>query len=295
MFNSLKIKSVVAFKLVEPIDQEGLNAALKDKAFIPCGSSQMTSCGFEVDEATGDAVIEVNDMLLCSFVEETKNIPSSVVKLELQKYMKLNNIEKFKNKSEKEMATQDVYSRLIPRAFVKQRREFILIDNANERLFILNASVKRAEMVSVEIRKALGSLKIAHLVNSESVSVCLTDLVRNPENAPSELEIGSVCKAVEVDDPSASVKVNKILLNHEDIIETLGVRRVVELQAVYKESLVVMIKSNADFALSGLKVVGDNAESLSEYEDASDRMRAQVALTIGSVNELIDLLIKESE
>ncbi|MGJ0580993.1 recombination-associated protein RdgC, partial [Xenorhabdus bovienii] len=86
-----------------------------------------------------------------------KELWSKIEKLEGEQHRKL-------KKTEKDSLKDEVIHTLLPRAFSKESRTYLWIDNDNQRIVVDANSAKRAEDTLALLRKTLGSLPVTPMM-----------------------------------------------------------------------------------------------------------------------------------
>ena len=111
------------------------------------------------------------------------------------------------------MLKSDIYDDLLSRALVKSWQLHAYVDIKSNCLIINTSSAKKAELVTIMLRKALGSLKVAlpgiagtdMSELSSPVELMLTKWLKT-NNYPKDLVIGQKCVLQSVDDKAGVIR-----------------------------------------------------------------------------------------
>lgn len=287
-------KNLHLFQFMEKFElsAEALEAELARRAFEPCPTNEARSEGWAPPGGEEDAplVHASNGMLLFCLKAEEKLVPASVVKEEFE--IKRKAFEQAQNrklrKQEREELKDDVYHSLLPRAFSKSTHTHAYIDPLKGWLVVNAASAKKAEALTVALRKTLGSLKI-QLPEVQPIALLLTDWLTT--NAyPESIVIQDTCVLHDNKD-GGTIRCSKQNLLASDIQTLLDGREVAQLAMSWKEQVSFVLTE--DFAVKSLKfleVIQDQYNDIyAETEQA--RFDASFTIMVLTLRELLDMLM----
>ena len=163
-------KNLQLYRFTKPfeLDASTLGEQLEEKAFLPCGSQDMTRSGWvaPLGRHGSEFVHSTNGYLMLCLKRQDKLLPASVINEELeQKALEIESREARQLARKERRALRDeVYFSLLPKAFVRSSLQFAYISPRDQLLVIDAASAKRAEDLLQELRDTLGSLSVIPLV-----------------------------------------------------------------------------------------------------------------------------------
>ncbi|MFP1738320.1 recombination-associated protein RdgC [Lonsdalea quercina] len=177
------LKNALIYRLTRKVSFEEMESQLSEFAFTPCGSQDMTKCGWVTPMGScSDALThEVNGQILICARKEEKILPSPVIKQALkEKVDKLENEQRRKlKKTEKDAIKDEVLHSLLPRAFSRFSQVWLWIDTVNDLIIVDATSAKKSEDTLALLRKTLGSLPVVPLMMENPIELTLTDWVRS--------------------------------------------------------------------------------------------------------------------
>lgn len=183
------LNSLSPFTLNTQVTASDLNNALTTHAFQPCTTSTPSTHGFIAPFAhSEDLAYELNNCIVFAFKIESKVIPASALKKEVA--ARVAKIEEIENrdlgKKEKDVIKEDAYQALVAKALTREEVINGYFDLKANLLLIGTASTRKAELVTVALRKALGSLKIS-CFNTGSLSTSMRGWIID-QNLPRGLD-----------------------------------------------------------------------------------------------------------
>ena len=154
-------KNLYLFRLVKPFDltPEQLDEQLANAPFRPCGPLEMGTLGFVPPLGkTGRTLVHTANgcMMICVRSEE-KLLPGSVVReVVAEKVAEIEEEQMRKvTRKERDSIKDEVLQDLLPRAFSRSRTTYLYIDPRLQYLIVDSSSPKRAEEITVLMRKSL--------------------------------------------------------------------------------------------------------------------------------------------
>jgi recombination associated protein RdgC len=208
-------------------------------------------------------------MLLCLRIEE-KMVPASVVREILTQRIELLEEKEGRKvyKKEKERLKDEVFFELLGRAFSKNQRVYGCIDLVDGNLWVDAASMKKAELFTTELRRALGTLKI-QLPQVMNVPLILTDWVQS-KKLPAEFVIldNFVIEDVKT---GGVIRGQKQEIFADDIQSLFdGSRHIIQLGLAWCDLVSLVLKQ--DFSIKSLKFL---QEVKAEASDIFTETKAQ--------------------
>ncbi len=270
---------------------------LSTARFVACGASQPESAGWVAPRGNPEAALaeSVGGQLILQLCTETKAVPGSVVKAQVQ--AELDKIEKDtgrrpKGKRAKELKEAVVHA-LLPRAFPKQSNTVIWVDAKAGFVLVGAASVKKADAVVTRLLDLLGGgLKLGLLQTQLAPATAMADWLREQE-APAGFTIDRDCELKQPDSEKAAVRYSRHSLELEEIGEhikqgkmptQLALSYAGRISFVLTEALTLKKIKLLDVALEG---AGAKAEA-----NTDDNFDADVALMTGELQQMIPALLE---
>ena len=295
-------KNLQLFQFIDQFElsAEALEQELQYHAFEPCPTHLPRSEGWAAPLGEEDAplVHASNGMLLFCLKSEEKIIPAAVVKEEFDikcKVFEKNQNRKIRKKERDELKTE-VYDSLLPRAFSKSTCTYAYIDPVEGWLIVNTASASKAEDLTVQLRKTLGSLKI-QLPEVQSIPLLLTDwLVTNVY--PKSFVIQDTCVLNDTKE-GGTIRCNKQNLMGDDIQTLLDGREVSQLALTWKEQINLVLTE--DFAVKSLRFLEMVQDQANDIYTETEQARFDATFTIMSLTirelivELMDIFAKKPE
>ena len=169
------------------VDLSELNAVLKDDALVeealekasfkPCAAQELASVGFApIFSHEGLYHFSSGENHFFKLIEETKLLPSSVVKTELNEITQQKEIELKRQlrKNEKEALKAAVAGKLLAQAFATRRELLIWMNTDKSIVGVAATSSKRAEKALAMLREAFSTFPAKLLAPHASTFTFLT-------------------------------------------------------------------------------------------------------------------------
>ncbi|WP_119342652.1 recombination-associated protein RdgC [Facilibium subflavum] len=289
-------KNLALFEFTSPfdVDVETVEARLNDYRFVPCSSHAPTSMGW-VAPAGGEAplVHAAQGFVMVAFQIQEKIVPAGVIKEMLDEKVEeieLRETRKVKKK-EKDALKEEIYQSLLPRAFTKNSIIYAYIDTIKGWLVINASSAKKAEVLTVNLRKALGSLKI-RIPEVLPVSMLLTQWLKTNEY-PVDFSIEDQCVLQDNQDASGLIRCQRQNLFTDDIQSLIDSgREVIQLALSWQEKVSFVL--NDEFMIKSLKFLELIQDQVNDIvsETKAERFDADFAIMTETLREFIDGLMQ---
>ena len=187
-FNFFKHAQVYSLRTIAPVwgNVLELHDLLKVYPFTPCGDHDFARTGWLMqtteDGEIPDILHRATDVLL-TVVKEVRQIPATVLKDKQQEAYKDFETRqgRWPKKTERDALRDEIFQKLIPRAFTKRHHTQIWVDLVNELVVVDAASAKVAEDALAMLRKTLGSLPVVPVCAAEPIELTLTDWIKAGE------------------------------------------------------------------------------------------------------------------
>lgn len=211
---------------IEHWDQPALGAIeerLSGAPFVECGASQPESVGWVPPrgEPHGALVESIAGQLVFKLCTETKSVPGSVVKTQVQ--AQLDAIEKQtgrrpRGKQVRELKESVVHA-LLPRAFPKRADTLVWLDPAAGLVWVGVGSTKRADaVVTLLIERLGGGLKLSLLQTALSPATAMSNWL-SEKQAPPGFSIDRECELKQPDSERATVRYARHTLEIDEVGE----------------------------------------------------------------------------
>ena len=284
-------KNLVLFQFTKnfTISSSELEKHLSEHAFRACLSSDSASIGWVPPLAQYMSLVHVaSGFMMVSFKVQEKMVPAAVVKELLDEKVEeieLRDSRKVKKK-EKDTLKEEIYQSLLPRAFTRNTVINAYIDIQAGWLVVNASSAKKAETLTINLRKALGSLTI-RIPEVLPVSMLLTQWLKTNEY-PQDLMIEDQCVLQDNKDASGIIRCQRQNLFTDDILSLIDSgREVIQLALSWQDQLSFII--NDDFMLKSLKfleVVQDKANNILS-ENKEERYDADFVIMAETLREFV--------
>lgn len=290
-------KNLIIFQLTESfkVDIETFENSLAEHKFHPCQSIDPISMGWTspIGIEEGTLVHHANGYSMVCLKIEEKIVPVGVIKEMLDE--KVEEVELRENrkvrKKEKDALKDEIYHSLLPRAFSKHSFIYGYIDLKANLLVIDAASSKKAEILTVQLRKALGSLKI-QTPDVITIPTLLTKWLAE-NKYPNDLVIEDNCVLKDPDDNSGTIRCQRQNLLSGEIAQLIeNGREVIQMGLTWRDQIGFVIKE--DFSVRSVKfleVLQDQANDIFT-ETESERFDADFAIMTESLHEFIIYLFE---
>lgn len=272
---------------------EAMEAELRHKVFVPCGSTDALSMGWV--SPTGDSAdplaYSANGFVLVTLKIEEKLVPSRVIKDMLaEKIAEFEATTGLKvRRKDKEQWQDEIYHTLLPRAFSRITQISAYIDPVKSLLIVDAASPSKAEKLTEFLRKTLGSLKI-QLLPLQDVPTLLTEWIARGRY-PAEFVIEDGCVLEDLAN-GGMIRCQGEDLQSEDIKSLLRAnqRSVVQIRLSWCDQIRFVLKQ--DLSICGLKFLDTMREQLNDVsaESAKQQFDAEFCLMTESLRYFFDQL-----
>ncbi|MDO9075780.1 MAG: recombination-associated protein RdgC [Rubrivivax sp.] len=275
-----------------PLSQ--IEARLQGARFVECGASQPESIGWVEPrgEAHGAMVESVGGQLILKLATETKAVPGSVVKTEVQ--AKLDTIEKDtgrrpRGKIVKELKEEVIHA-LLPRAFPKRSDTLVWVDPKAQWLVVGAGSVKKADALVTRLLELLGGgCKLSLVQTALSPATAMSTWLAE-KDAPAGFAIDRECELKQPDTEKASVRYARHTLDIDEVGEHIKQGKLPTQLALTWGDRVSFVLTEA-LTLKKIKLLDVVLEGVSSSTKDEGGFDADVALFTGELRLLIPDLV----
>lgn len=273
-------KNLCPYRLMEPftLSAEELEEKLSAFGYVPCGSLDMQSRGWVPPLGRhGEQLVHVaNGVYLICLREESKILPASVVREELEERIEAREEQDMRKvrKREREQLREEITFELLPRAFSRTKDTFGYIDTVSGWLVVDSSSWRQAEGFTEFLRECLETLPIAPPATTDAPQSIMTDWLAS-DSIPSDLELGEEAVFEDPATEGCEIRCKRQDLQADEIKAHLtSGKRIRRLALGWNERLTCVV--DADYSIKRLRfsdvvkeAAGDyTAETFAEQFDA---------------------------
>lgn len=200
-----------------------IDQRLQAGRFLPCGASQPESVGWVEPrgQAHGAMAESVGGQLILKLATETKAVPGSVVKSQVEE--RLAEIEKDTGRRPRgkivKQLKEEVVHTLLPRAFPKRSETWVWLDARAGLALVGAGSAKKADAVLTRLLDAVGGgLRLALIQTAVSPATAMADWLAAKE-APAGFSIDRECELKQPDSDKATVRYARHTLDIDEVGE----------------------------------------------------------------------------
>ncbi len=254
-FKNARLYTVDLSELGDAIrDEIQFEDALSACPFKPVSGNDISSIGFAPLFGNNTTFsFKTGGGYFCRLIEETKLLPASVIRTELDNLIlqKEAELQRELRKNEKEALKTAITGKLLSQAFATRRDILAYVQPDKKFLVVSASSAKRAEKVVAMLREAFVSFPAKVLQPRCAVEDRLTSWISKGE-IPQGFSLGTDVVLKSTDDEGGVVRVSREDLSSEEIMVHIEAGKVVnELQLLYTDALSLVLTS--DLALKRVK------------------------------------------
>jgi recombination associated protein RdgC len=277
----------------EPPTQGDIERRLDGARFAQCRPTQPQSAGWVEPrgEKHGALLESVGGQLLLKLCSETKPVPASVVKEQLN--ARLDKIEaetgrRPKGKAAREIKDEIVHE-LLPRAFPKRSTTLVWIDLKARRVLIGAASGKKADAVVTQLVDLFGGLRLLPLQTELSPATAMSAWLSDKQ-APARFSVDRECELRQPDSEKAAVRYSRHTLEIDELAAHIKQGKLPTQLAMTWNSRVSFVLTDT-LALKKIKLLDVVLEGHTPADGADGGFDADVAISTGELQLLLPDLI----
>ncbi len=270
---------------------EELESQLSEQMFVPCGSQQTASYGWvEPLGKTGQMLTHTtqNRIMFCARKEE-RLLPAVVIKEAVE-----HQVETIENEqdrrvfpSERRRLKDEAVQQLLPKAFTKSQLTYAYIDIDLQLLIVDASNRKRAEELTILLRKTLGSLPVMPPVVNQSPATVMSHWLLK-SSLPDDMQSGTVCELRDISDNTTLLRSKGLDLNSQEFLSHIDSgMQVIKLELEWKENCQFIIKE--DLSITRLRFNDILREPVKELDkdDINGRFDTDFAIMGGEITQLL--------
>jgi recombination associated protein RdgC len=283
----------------EPPALAEMEQRLAGARFVECGASQPLSAGWVAPRGDAQAALaeRVGGQIVLKLCTETKAVPGSVVKTQLQAQLDL--IEQQtgrrpRGKQLKELKESLVHA-LLPRAFPKRADTLVWLDPDAATVWVGAGSSKRADAVVTQLIDLLGGGLRLSLLQTALAPATAMAMWLSEKQAPAGFSIDRECELKQPDSEKSTVRYARHTLDIDEVGAHIQQGKLPTQLAMTWNSRVSFVLTEAltlkkiqllDVVLEG---AGIDAAQGGRDDDPFD---ADVAIATGELRQLLPALIE---
>ena len=280
----------------EQPDLTQIEKRLDAARFAECGATQPESAGWVAPRGDKHAVLaeSVGGQIILKLCTETKAVPASVVKTELE--VQLDKIEKDtgrrpKGKRAREVKDEIIHT-LLPRAFPKRSGTLVWLDVKAGLVLVDAASMKKADNVLTRLSELLGGgLKLSPVQTALSPATAMATWLSEKE-APAGFTLDRDCELKQPDSEKATVRYARHTLDIAEVAGHIKAGKLPTQLAMTWASRVSFVLTES-LALKKIKLLDVVMESAGRNAEAGSKdFDSDVAIATGELGQLIPQLIE---
>ncbi|EIJ43924.1 DNA recombination-dependent growth factor C [Beggiatoa alba B18LD] len=291
-------KNLFLFRFLKPftLSTDELHQKLAEQAFRPCGGLDLYSMGWvpPLGQEANYYTHSINNCIIFTARRQEKILPASVIREHLdEKVKEIESTEHRKlSKKEKNVLKEEVLQTLIPRAFSRTSHLSAYIDVQNGWLIVNTGSEKKAQELTVLLRKTIDSLPIVIPHTNRAPASVMTAWL-SEQQYPHDFKIEDACQMV--DNEQASVQCRKQDLLTEEIHGHLEAGKQVKKLALQWEERLSLVLTD-ELVIRNLRFLNESPETDGSSEDAkesyTERFDSEFTLMILELRQFLPRLFE---
>lgn len=247
---------------------------LEEQALTPCPAHARMTFGWK-QFPNQELFQSIHGYHLCLFGKEERILPPMVIQNLLeQKILELSQQRGYPVKRhEKQQLKQDIEFNLLPKAFCVQKKQIILFDQKQKRLFIESTSPQQIDMILSLIHKTLGqNLQITPLATEIELMGLWLKWLDQPKTLPHFLSFADRMQWVDGENQRKQVKLQGYDWEQDSTQEWLGKGLIPqELSFTWRDTLQFTLSPSLVFKrITALPSLQEELEANKEMNDADD-------------------------
>lgn len=274
-------------------NDELLEKTIEQKSFRPCQAQELATLGFSPIFGRHAPVytFSYGNHHFFNITEETKLLPSSVVKSELDNEIEEKEASLGRDLRKGEISTLKtaLVNKLLTKAFATRRDLMIYVNSDKGYVVVGASSAKRCEKGIAMLREAFsGTFPAKSFQPRCIVEERLTSWVSD-SSVPQVFALGGDATLKSADDEGGVVKVSRELLTSDEVLTHIAAGKVItEIQVTFEDSISFVLGS--DFALKRMRPEDQYLEkNLPEKsDDAISDMQSHLIIQSDLMTSIID-------
>ncbi|MGQ9425140.1 recombination-associated protein RdgC [Gilvimarinus sp. F26214L] len=290
-------KNLLIYRFTKPftLTPEQLDQQLAEKPFTGCGSQDMVSRGWTapLSQEGAPLVHAAGSCMMLCLQRQEKVLPAAVVNEfvdEKVAEIKEREDRHVSRKEKAEIKEQTVFE-LLPRAFVRSRKQFAYIDTRQQLLVVNSGSSKQAEEFIVTLRETIDTVPVVPLRPHNDMTQCMTRWLAE-SIGPEKFAIGGECELQDRSDTATVVKGKNLDLQASEIKSHVNSGMVVKkLELAWDGGIEFIVDEN--MAIKRLRfddLILDQLDDI-QADTVAERFDADFALMAAEFERFIPALV----
>lgn len=264
--------------------------------WAPCQQQQPVSLGWVPAIPNSETLIHASgDFWMLCLQRQERLLPGPVIREVLQEKVETIQSSEDRRVGSKERQTlkDEVIFSLLPKAFVRTSRHYLMIDLKQGVLIVDAASESRADEVTSFLRETLGSLPMTLLQSHCQPSALLTHWIANPDDIASGWELLPDLELTQSSNSDIKVRLKNLELDSESIashIQQDG--RVMQIAVNWQDRVEAIITAKSQIKrIRFADVITEQAMDQSD-DDKYSQFDASFTLMANELSQLVADMIK---
>lgn len=277
-------RNLQLYRFTQPIDAsaENLQKALEEHEFRPCGALEMATFGWVAPLGRHSEMLvhAVGNYLMVTARKEEKLLPASVVnELLADRVAEVEEREmRSLAKRERDALREELVHELLPRAFTRSSLVRAYLAPVDGWLVVDAGSRKKAEELTVLLRRSLGSLPVLPPQTKERPPAVMSGWLRDA-GSPAGWTVEDECELRAQDEGAGVVRCKRQDLSAEEVLGHLNAgKEVVKLAVTWNDRLSCVV--DGDLQIKRLRFLDVVQEQAAEVvtDDEAERFDADFVI-----------------
>lgn len=292
-------KNAQVFRLSDSVspDIEFWQEQMQQHLWAPCLQQQPVSLGWVPAIPNSETLIHASgDFWLLCLQRQERLLPGSVIREVLQEKVEALQSGEDRRVGSKERQTlkDEVIFSLLPKAFVRTSRHYLMVDLKQKLLIVDAASEARADEVTSFLRETLGSLPLTLLQSHCQPSALLTQWIASPDDIAPGWELLPDLELTQSSNSDIKVRLKNLDLDSESIashIQQDG--RVMQIAVNWQDRVEAIITAKSQLKrIRFADLITEQALDQSD-DDKYSQFDASFTLMANELSNLIAEMIKQ--
>jgi recombination associated protein RdgC len=275
------IKNLLPYILTKPLqDLDSIEVKLAEQGFKPCNSQQLESLGWAVPAPQFDELVyEAHGAYALALKRQQRLLPSSVVNEYLAEEI-ATFVEREGHKparAQRQQLKEDLIQKLLPQAFMRTQMFPLLILPKEGLLLVLAAATKTGDLVTSQLRSALGTLPVALPQTAQPVGAVMTRWLLDPTTLPQDFALGDEVELKDPEEESIARCRKQDLLGDEVSTHIEAGKQVTKLSLVWREQISFVLE--ADMTIKRIRPLLEDGDDTPHFETAGELFAHEFAVS----------------
>ncbi|MCP5334384.1 MAG: recombination-associated protein RdgC [Oceanospirillaceae bacterium] len=275
------VKNILPYILTKPLeDAETIATKLAEQGFRPCNSQQLESLGWAVPAPQFDGLVyEAHATMAMALKRQQRLLPAAVVNEYLSEEISAF-VEREGHKparAQRQQLKEDLIQKLLPQAFVRTQMFPLLVLPREGLLLVLAAATKTGDLVTSQLRSALGSLPVVLPKTAQPVGPVMTRWLLEPTTIPQDFTLGDEVELKDPEEESIARCRKQDLLGDEVATHIQAGKQVTKLCLIWREQISFVLE--ADMTIKRIRLLLEDADETPHFETAGELFAHEFAVS----------------